>query len=214
MMTLVGQYDSPFVRRVAITLHLYGMPFQRNAMSVFSDAGAMAKINPIIRIPSLILDDGGVLIDSSAIIDYLDGLAGPERSLTPPSGNERQMVLQIMAYATGVVDKLGTIVYERTFHPPEHVSEDWMARCRRQLEGALSVLEGLSKEPYFLGDRMSQADVTMGVAMGYMKIRPEYAPAPGSYPGLEALAERLEALDAFKAALPSDKEVMPSTPSG
>ena len=91
-MILVGQYDSPFVRRVAITLNLYGMKFTRNAISVFSNAKEMAQINPVVRIPSLILDDGGILIDSGAIIDYLDGLAGPERALTPASGTERQMV--------------------------------------------------------------------------------------------------------------------------
>jgi glutathione S-transferase len=213
-MILVGQYDSPFVRRVAITLNLYGMKFERNAISVFSDAKAMAQINPIVRIPSLILDDGGVLIDSGAIIDYLDGRAGPERALTPPSGTERQMVLQVMAYATGAIDKLGTIVYERTFHPPEHVATEWIARCRSQLEGALSVLEDLPKEPYFVGERLSQADVTVGVMMGYMKLRPKDAPNPSSYPTLEALSERLEDLDAFRNAYPSPNEVMPPTPSG
>jgi glutathione S-transferase len=213
-MILVGQYDSPFVRRVAITLNLYGMKFTRNAMSVFGNATEMAKINPIVRIPSLILDDGGVLIDSGAIVDYLDGLAGPGRALTPPSGTERQMVLQVMAYATGSIDKLGTIVYERTFHPPEHVAQEWIARCRLQLEGALTVLEELPKEPYFLGERLSQADVTVGVMMGYMKLRPKDAPAPQSYPTLETLSERLENLDAFRQARPSPDEVMPATPSG
>ena len=89
MMTLVGQYDSPFVRRVAVTLHHYGLPFRRNPISVFGDADKMAQINPVVRIPSLILEDGGVLIDSGAIIDYLDGLVGPERSLTPASDAER-----------------------------------------------------------------------------------------------------------------------------
>jgi glutathione S-transferase len=213
-MILVGQYDSPFVRRVAITLNLYGMKFERNAISVFGDAKKMAQINPIVRIPSLILDDGGVLIDSGAIIDYLDGQAGPERALTPLSGTARQMVLQVMAYATGAIDKLGTIVYERTFHPPEHVAREWMARCRSQLEGALSVLEDLPKEPYFLGERLSQAEVTVGAMMGYMKLRPKDAPAARSYPKLEALSERLEDLDAFRKARPSPDEVMPPTPSG
>jgi glutathione S-transferase len=62
-MILVGQYDSPFVRRVAITLHQYGLPFQRNTMSVFADG--MAQINPLVRIPSLVLDDGETLVDSA-----------------------------------------------------------------------------------------------------------------------------------------------------
>jgi len=57
-MILVGQYDSPFVRRVAVTLHHYGLPFSRNTLSVFGDAKDMQKINPLIRIPSLILDSG------------------------------------------------------------------------------------------------------------------------------------------------------------
>jgi len=214
MMTLVGQYDSPFVRRVAITLNHYRMKFQRNSISVFGDAKEMARINPIMRIPSLILEDGGILIDSGAIIDYLDGLAGPERALTPPSGTERQMVLQIMAYATGAIDKLGTIVYERTFHPPQHVNEAWMSRCRQQLEGALLVLEDLPKEPFFLGNDLSQADVTVGAMMGYMKLRPKDAPIPGSFPTLEALSELLEGLESFRQAQPSPEEVMPPTPSG
>ncbi len=214
MMTLVGQYDSPFVRRVAITLHHYGLPFRRNPISVFGDADKMAQINPVVRIPSLILEDGGVLIDSGAIIDYLDGLVGPARSLTPASGAERQRVLQIMAYATGAIDKLGTIVYERAFHPPEQVNEVWMARCRKQLEGALAVLEEIPKEPYFLGEGLSQADITAGAMMGYIKLRPDHAPPAGAYPSLDKLSDRLEALDAFRAALPSPQETMPATVRG
>jgi glutathione S-transferase len=214
MMTLVGQYDSPFVRRVAITLHLYGLPFKRNAMSVFSDAEEMAKINPIVRIPSLVLADGGVLIDSAAIIDYLDGLAGPSRSLTPAQEPERQRVLQIMAYATAAIDKLGTITYEHAFHPPKHVSQDWMARCHRQLEGALQVLEEIPKEPYFLGETLTQADITAGVMIGYMKLG-RYKDFPAAaYPTLEALSQRLEKLDAFAAARPSPEETMPSMVKG
>src|SRR5260370_35010492 len=89
-MILVGQYDSPFVRRVAVTLHLYGMPFTRNTLSVFSDAGEMARINPLVRIPSLVLDSGETLIDSAAILDTPDEMAGPGPALTPPSRAARR----------------------------------------------------------------------------------------------------------------------------
>jgi glutathione S-transferase len=214
MMTLVGQYDSPFVRRVAITLNVYGLPFKRNAISVFSNAGEMAKINPIVRIPSLVLEDGGVLIDSGAIIDYLDGLVGPSRSLTPAEEPERQHVLQIMAYATGAIDKLGTITYEHAFHPPQHVNQDWIARCEGQIEGALQVLEEIPKEPYFLGEKLTQADISTGVMIGYIKLG-RYKPFPSAaYPTLEALSQRLEALDAFAGARPSPEETMPTTVKG
>ena len=89
-MILVGQYDSPFVRRIAVALHIYGIAFTRNTLSVFGDAEAMRRINPLGRIPSLILDDGEVLIDSWAIHDYLDEIVGPARSLTPASGPMRR----------------------------------------------------------------------------------------------------------------------------
>ena len=100
-MILVGQYDSPFVRRVAVTLHHYHMPFSRNTISVFGDAAKMKKINPLIRIPSLILENGETLIDSVAIIDYLDEMAGPARALVPPHGAERRKIMQATALAHG-----------------------------------------------------------------------------------------------------------------
>ena len=85
-MILVGQYDSPYVRRVAISLKLAGLQFTRNTASVFADAEEMRRINPLGRIPSLVLDDGEVLIDSAAILDYIDELIGPERALLPARG--------------------------------------------------------------------------------------------------------------------------------
>jgi glutathione S-transferase len=130
-MILVGQYDSPFVRRVGVTLHLYGMPFTRNAISVFTDAGEMALINPLVRIPSLILDSGETLIDSAAILDTLDEMVGPSRALTPASGAARRRVLKATAMAAGAMDKAGAWVYERHFHPPGQ-------RCN-QLSGGYGV---------------------------------------------------------------------------
>jgi glutathione S-transferase len=208
-MILVGQYDSPFVRRVAVSLHLLGIAFTRNAISVFGDAEKMARITPIVRIPSLVLDDGTVLVDSGAILDDLDHRVGPERALTPPGGPDRRRVLQIMAFATGAVDKAGTIVYERHFHPPGHVNADWTARCRGQLDGALAWLERSPAGPFFLGDRLTQGDVTTGAMLGYLKLRlPESIP-PGRYPALDRLSSRLEAMEAFVKSRPGPDEVMP-----
>ena len=96
-MILVGQFDSPFVRRVAVTLNHYHMPYTRNPISVFRDVGEMQKINPLVRVPSLILETGEVLIDSAAIIDHLDEAAGPARALTPAHGPERQQAFALKA---------------------------------------------------------------------------------------------------------------------
>src|SRR5262250_3233035 len=98
-MILVGQFDSPFTRRVAVSLHLLGLPFSRNTLSGFADAVEMRRINPLGRIPSLILDDGEVVIDSAAILDHIDQVVGPERALLPPSGATRRRALKIVALA-------------------------------------------------------------------------------------------------------------------
>ena len=195
-MILVGQYDSPFVRRVAVTLHHYGMPFERNRLSVFQPA--MAEINPLVRIPSLIIDGGETLIDSAAILDYLDQLAGPDAALTPASGDERRHVMQATVLATGAIEKCAAVVYERHFHAHACIAHEWVARCMAQLAGALTMLDGYAKEPWYFGTRMTQADVTIGCLDRLYALA-----ARGGIPGqaLSAssrhLAARCEALDAF-----------------
>lgn len=209
-MILVGQYDSPFVRRVAITLHLYGMAFERNTMSVFGDAHKMAGINPVVRIPSLILDDGAVLIDSGAIIDYLDDFAGEDRALVPRHGKGRREVLQLVAYATGAIDKTGAIVYERWLHPAPTANADWIDRCRGQLHGALSVLEARAGSEWLWGGRLSHADVAVGAMLGYLNLRLAEEFSAVKYPRLTAYGRRMEELEVFREARPSPDEVMPS----
>ena len=209
-MILVGHYDSPFVRRVAITLHHYGIAFARNPISVFTDAAAMAAINPLVRIPSLVLDDGEVLIDSGAIIDYLDELAGPARALTPRTGLERRRVVQLVAAATGAIDKAGAMVYERHFHHPNAVNEDWLKRCRGQLEGGLQSLDERLTGEWFVDGRFTQADLTTGALLGYLNLRLSEVLAGSRFQRLKKLSAACEALPSFFAARPSPDEVMPS----
>ena len=95
-MILVGNYDSPFVRRVAIALNHYGFPFERKVISVFKDFQAMLDINPLGKVPALETDDGKTIVDSRIIIDYLEGLAENERRLIPVIAQDRQTVLQIL----------------------------------------------------------------------------------------------------------------------
>jgi glutathione S-transferase len=109
-MILIGQYDSPFVRRVAIALKLYGMAFEHRPWSVFGDTEKIAEYSPIARVPVLILDDGEVLTESFAILDALDDLAGRERALIPASGPARRHALQVCAQACGLADKAVSLV--------------------------------------------------------------------------------------------------------
>lgn len=211
-MILVGQYDSPFVRRVAISLHLLDLSFTRNPISLFSDAEAMRAINPLGRIPSLVLGDGEILIDSAAILDHLDEVAGPARALVPPRGAPRRAALRIIAIAAGAIDKAGAIVYERTLRPPDKQYAPWQDRCGVQLASALAALEAAVPAGWFGGDRPGQADVTAGCALGYLLLRLPEALVPGRYPALERLATACEALEAFRQARPAADEVMPDRP--
>jgi len=209
-MILVGQYDSPFVRRVAVTLHLYGMPFTRNAISVFTDADEMARINPLVRIPSLVLDGGETLIDSAAILDTLDEMVGPGRALTPPSGAARRRVLQATAMAAGAMDKAGAWAYERHFHPPGQRNQTMLARYEAQLAGALSWLDAQARDGHLCGPALSQADICAATLVFYLKLRVAPAFPEGRYLRLAALCDALEATDAFIATRPSPNESMPA----
>src|SRR5207342_3414895 len=111
-MILIGQYDSPFVRRVAIALRLYGLPFEHRPWSTFGDGDKIAPYNPLRRVPTLVLDSGEALIESSAILDYLDDLVGPDRAMIAPRGEARRHALRICALATGLADKAVSLVYE------------------------------------------------------------------------------------------------------
>src|SRR6202521_2138047 len=110
-MFLIGQYDSPFVRRVAIALRLYGLSFEHWPWSTFGDADKIAPYNPLRRVPTLVLDGGEALIESAAILDYLDELVGAEKAMIAARGPERRHALKICALATGLADKAVSLVY-------------------------------------------------------------------------------------------------------
>jgi glutathione S-transferase len=208
-MILIGQYDSPFVRRVAVTLHHYHMPFTRNPLSVFENAKKMQEINPLIRVPALTLESGETLIDSAAIIDCLDEMAGPARALTPAHGPQRRQVLQAVALAMGVSDKAVATFFERYFHGPEAISKDWEKRCLSQLNAALVQLEKNCGTPWFIDSHMSQADVTIGCMIGHLKLRvPEVFPL-NKYPKLHSLSLHCETRDEFVKARPGANETVP-----
>lgn len=150
-MILIGQYDSPFVRRVAVSLRLLGLEYEHRPWSVFSDAAEVGGYNPLCRVPVLVLEDGEVLIESGAILDHLDEGAGTRR-LLPAAGPERRRQLQIAALATGLAEKAVALVYERAMH--EETSAGWIARCEGQVGAVLARLEAevaALAGPFFAG---------------------------------------------------------------
>ncbi|MGH7066433.1 MAG: glutathione S-transferase family protein [Acetobacteraceae bacterium] len=200
-MILVGQYDSPFVRRVAISLRMLGFAYEHDTRSVFADFDAMRTINPLGRIPSLELDDGEVLIDSAAILDWLDQTVGPERALIPLRGPGRGRVLKLMALATGVIDKVGVATYERVIRPSALRWPEWIDRCRTQAEGAIAAL---GAESWATDGRIGQDQITTACMVRYVRMVDAELLLLGKYPALDALSARLEVRAEFQATFPAE----------
>lgn len=207
-MILVGQYDSPVTRRIAIALHHYGIPFTRDTRSIFSDAAAIGRISPLTRIPALVLEEGEVLIDSAAILDHLDEHAG-DAVLIPASGPARRQVLQMTALAQGTLEKVAAVVYERHFHLPEHRSTDWLDRCLGQARAGLDELARRLATPYACGSTLTHADVMITTLIWYMQDRMDEVLSPTGHACLIRLAEHCETLPSFHAAALADFEKMP-----
>ena len=199
-MILIGQYDSPFVRRVGIALTLYGLPFEHRPWSAFGDADKIRSYNPLIRVPTLVLDDGEVLTESHLMLDYLDSLVLAEQRMFPTSEPARHQALRIAALATGLGDKSVSLFYEKRLH--EKVSDLWVGRCRTQIESVLAALEAdraVRPGAYWFGDRIGHADVAVTAVLRFLgEAHPGLVPLTG-FPALEAHAARMEALPVFQA---------------
>lgn len=197
-MMLIGMFDSPFVRRVAISMKLLDVPFEHANWSVGKDFARIREHNPLGRVPTLVLDDGEALIESAAILDHLDELAG-ERALMPCAGAARRRALRLMATATGAAEKGVVQVYERAFRPPEKVHQPWVDRCARQVDGALRGLDAecaVCGADWLLGKHMGQADITAACVTTFLG--DALALDMTAYPALQTLTQRCEALPVFK----------------
>jgi len=198
-MILIGQYDSPFVRRVAIALHTYGFAYEHWPWSTFADADKLAAYNPLRRVPTLVIGDDEVLIESSAILDFLDERADRAAVLMARGGAERRTALWVCALATGLCDKMVSLVYEGALH--QTVSDDWVSRCRTQIAAVMDRLEAdraARPTAYWLGARLGHADIAVACAWRFLQ---EAHPAlydSGRWPALDGHARRCEDLPAFK----------------
>ena len=200
-MILIGMFDSPFVRRVAVSMNLLGMPFEHRNWSVGRDFEKIRQYNPLGRVPTLVLPDGEALIDSAAILDYLDDEAGPQRALVPSTGKDRRDALRIMAVAGGAAEKGVSQVYETVFRPAEKRHEPWTERCRTQMHSALAGLAAQTRAGNWLvGTHMTQADITCTCVFTFLSDALELKRTGPTYPGLAALAARCEALPEFSSS--------------
>jgi glutathione S-transferase len=197
-MFLIGQYDSPFVRRVAIAMRLYGIAFEHKPWSTFGDADKIAPYNPLRRVPTLVLDDGEALIESAMILDYLDDRVGADKAMIARSGDSRRRHLRICALAMGLGDKGVSLLYERVLRKEKLAL--WVERCEAQISGVLAALEkerAAVKTPYWFGDSIGHADIAVACVLRFVgEAHPPLFDA--RYPALKAHSARCEALPAFQ----------------
>jgi len=194
-MQLIGMLDSPFVRRVAVSLKVLGLPFDLDQVSVFRQFEKFHAINPVVKAPSFITDDGVVLMDSSLILEHIAHLA--PRSLMPADRTQHEIALRQLGLALAACDKTVSIIYERNQRPAEKLHQPWMDRVLSQLLAAYRALEEEVSPDWFTGEDLMQPQITTAVAWRFTQ---HYVPElviAGDFPKLSVLSARAEKLAPF-----------------
>ena len=198
-MQLVGMLDSPYVRRVAISMKLMGLAFEHRPVSVFRHLETFRSVNPVVKAPTLVCDDGVALMDSTLILDYLEGLVPPERRLMPASGEARREALRLIGLALAACDKCVALVYERDQRPPDKRHAAWADRSLAQASAAFSLLEESvgRANPWLQGPAPTAADVAVAVAWRFAQFtNAELLPA-WKFPSLARYSAAAESHPAF-----------------
>jgi len=201
-MRLIGMLDSPYVRRVAVSMRFMGLPFTHEPLSVFRHYDAFTAINPVVKAPTLVTDDGVVLMESGLILDYLERLAPADRHLAPTGLGDFARAQRIVGLALAACEKTVQLVYEFNLRPAEKQHQPWVDRVRGQLGLAYGLLEAEidSGEAWLFGDLPLQADITAAVAWRFSQHVGVGAPGASDCPALAAFSARAEALPEFLAA--------------
>ena len=203
-MQLIGMLDSPFVRRVAIALIVARTPFRHRPISLFRHIDEFSKLNPLLKAPTLVADDGTALMDSSVILDYLAGLDPRVAALTPSDTPGRLRALRATGLALTVMEKAVQRHYERALRPAEKQHEPWVGRVMSQLKGGLTALNDELPESGWINGKLGLADISVVCAFGFTEGVLADLVDTGRYHNLAAFSARAEALPPFRAAPPQD----------
>ena len=197
-MKLIGMLDSPYVRRVAISAKCLGVALEHESVSVFRHFEQFQRINPVVKAPTLVLDDGTVLMDSTLIIDYLQALAAPGRSLISTDPGSRLRSLRLIGLALAACEKSVQIYYERNLRPAEIQHAPWVERVEGQLAAAYGMLEQeLEKQPLSTDGSIDQAGITVAVAWSFTNLVVPDQVQGKAFPLISAFTAYAEGLEAF-----------------
>jgi glutathione S-transferase len=201
-MILIGRYASPFVRRVAVSMNLLGVPFEHKSLSTADDVLAIKAYNPMAKVPALVLNDGEILLDSAAILDSLCDMTTGQK-LLPASGTERRHILQQASIMTNALDKSIQYVYEPRKRPPEKVHQPFLDGIVEQVSAGVAMLEQIAKRGDIPGDQaINLGGVTAAVGWRFLnRIMPKVI-TPDLFPHLAAYSKACEASPAFANCQP------------
>ena len=210
-MRLIGMLDSPFVRRVAVTFELLGVPFTHQALSVFSTFPQFQRVNPVVKAPSLVLDDGTVLMDSSLIIAWAESTLPAGQSLWSRDAAERAHEYRAVGLALAACEKSAQLVYEQNLRPRQYQYEPWVERVTGQLLAAYGELErDITANPARYATTRSHATVCAAIAWQFTQSLLAIVVPAAAHPALAALSTRMEAEPCFRKYPPDG----PGVPSG
>jgi len=194
-MQLIGMLDSPYVRRVAVSLKVLGMPFSHDEVSVFRHFEKFSAINPVVKAPTFVTDDGVVLMDSGLILEHIAHLA--PRSLMPADRAAHEIALRQLGLALAACDKTVSVLYERNQRPAEKQHQPWLDRVLGQILTAYGMLEREVPPDWFTGEALMQPQITVAVAWYFTQHNfPQLVPA-ADFPKLSVLSARAEKLVPF-----------------
>ncbi len=205
-MKLLGSLTSPYVRKVRVVLAEKKLDYHLETLDVWGDRSTIAAVNPLGKVPCLVLDDGSVLVDSRVIVEYLDTLS-PVGRLIPGLGRERAEVRSWEALADGVLDAAVLARMEHAFagRTAEQRSSAWVERQLGKVGAGLEAMSnGLGQKTYFAGSgvHISLADIAVGCALAWLRFRFPELDWAERHPNLAQLLERLEARPSFAATPP------------
>jgi len=197
-MKLVGMMDSPYVRRAAISMSCLGISFEHQAVSVIRTFEEFRKINPVVKAPTLVLEDGELLMDSTLIIEYAEALARGGRTLMPADMAERVRALRRIGLGLAACEKTAQMIYELNLRPKEKQYAPWLKRVEGQLLAALAGLEReVAMQPAPREETLGQAEITSAVAWQFIHATlPEMVTAE-RFPALHRFSKDAEKLQVF-----------------
>jgi glutathione S-transferase len=202
-MKLIGANASPFVRKVRIVLAEKKIDYQYVLEDVWASQSTISSLNPLGKVPTLIMEDGGAVFDSRVIVEYLDTLT-PLHRLIPQASRERVEVKVWEALADGLMEAAILVRLENTQRSEDKRNAAWIGRQMAKVERSLAAMsEGLAGKEWCSGGKYSLADVAVGSALGYLDFR--FAALDWRTPnqGLATLYAKLALRPSFVSTVPS-----------